>query len=61
MGFTFNEFPWTKYYDSDLREVLKYMKEFESTLNSYESVIEELQEALSEIDGYDARISALAS
>lgn len=59
MGFTFNEFPWTKYYDSDLREVLKYMKEFESTLDSYESVIAELQEALSEIDGYDARITAL--
>lgn len=61
MGFTFNEFPWTKYYDSDLREVLKYMKEFESTLDSYESVITELQEALDEIDGYDARITALES
>lgn len=61
MSFTFNEFPWTKYYDSDLREVLKYMREFESTLDSYESVITELQEALDEIDGYDARITALES
>lgn len=59
MGFTFNEFPWTKYYDSDLREVLKYMKEFEAKIDSYDEVIAELQDALEDIDGYDARITAL--
>ncbi len=59
MGFTFNEFPWTKNYDSDLREVLKYMREFESKLDSYDAVIAELKEALEDIDDYDSRITAL--
>lgn len=59
MGFTFNEFPWTKYYDSDLREVLKYMKTFEETLSSYDETIEELKEALEGIDDMESRISDL--
>ena len=59
MAFTFNEFPWTKYYDSDLREVLKYMKKFEKKVDGYDEVIAELQEALENIDDYDARITAL--
>lgn len=59
MGFTFSEFPWTKYYDSDLREVLEYMKEFEIELDSYDEVIAELQEALENLDDYGDRITAL--
>lgn len=59
MGFTFNEFPWTKYYDSDLREVLKYMKDFEKKLDSYDVVIAELKKALENIEEYDDRITAL--
>lgn len=59
MGFTFNEFPWSKYYDSDLREVLKYMREFEAKLSEYDAVIEELKEAIKDLDDYDTRITAL--
>lgn len=59
MGFTFNEFPWTKYYDSDLREILKYMREFENTLKSYADTASELQEAIKDLDDYDKRIDAL--
>ena len=59
MAFSFNEFPWTKYYDSDLRQVLKYMREFEAKLNEYSAVIAELQEALEGIDGMEQRITAL--
>lgn len=59
MGFTFNEFPWSKYYDSDLREVLKYMREFEKQLDSYKSVIAELEDAIKDLDDYDNRITAL--
>lgn len=54
MGFTFNEFPWSKYYDSDLREILRYMREFETKLNSYDETIAQLQAALESIgDLYD--------
>lgn len=59
MAFSFDEFPWTKYYDSDLRQVLKYLREFEKKLGSYDSVIAELKEALSGIAGMESRITAL--
>lgn len=59
MAFSFNEFPWTKYYDSDLRQVLKYMREFEAKLKEYDTVIAELQEALEGIGDMEQRITAL--
>ncbi len=59
MGFTFNEFPWSKYYDSDLREILDYMREFNKKLDVYDEVIAELRKALENIDGYGERITAL--
>lgn len=59
MGFTLNEFPWTKYYDSDLREVLEYMKKFEETLSNYATVIDELKDALEGIDEMESRITSL--
>ena len=59
MAFSFDEFPWTKYYDSDLRQVLKYLREFEKKLDSYDSVIAELKEALTGIPEMESRITAL--
>ena len=61
MGFTFNEFPWSKFYDSDLREVLKYMREFETKLDSYDETITELQEALNNISDLYTRVDDLES
>ena len=61
MSFTFYEFPHTKNYDSDLREVLAYMREFEKVLESYASTIEELQEAIKDIDGMQRDIEQLKS
>ena len=49
MAFTINEFPWSKYYDSDLREVLEYMREFEKELKRYAEAIEQLEAALPRI------------
>lgn len=59
MAFSFNEFPWTKYYDSDLRQILKYMRNFEAKLKSYDSIIAELKEALEGIGDMEQRITAL--
>lgn len=46
MGFTFEEFPNSDYYNSDLREILKYMREFETTITGYQEIIDELKNAL---------------
>lgn len=59
MGFTFEEFPNSDYYDSDLREILKYMKEFESKLAGYDEVIANLQRELDNIGGLYTRVDAL--
>lgn len=59
MGFTFEEFPNSDYYDSDLREILKYMKEFETKLSGYDAVIAELKRELSNIGGLYDRVTAL--
>ena len=59
MGFTFEEFPDADYYRSDLRQVLRYIREVVKKINTYDEVIEELKEALEGIQGMDARITAL--
>lgn len=59
MGFTFEEFPNSDYYNSDLREILAYMREFEKKLLGYDEVIEELKRELANIGGLYDRVSAL--
>ena len=59
MGFTFNEFPWSKYYDSDLREVLKYMKEVEAYMATFQETIDDLRQALADISGLYERVGQL--
>ena len=59
MAFTFEEFPNSDYYDSDLREILKYMKEFENKLKHYDDVIARLEEAIKDIAGMQSDILAL--
>lgn len=59
MPFTFHEFPHTRNYDSDLREVLAYMREFEQILASYDSTIAELQDAIKDIDEMKSDITKL--
>ena len=59
MGFTFEEFPDADYYRSDLRQVLRYIREVVKKINNYDEIIEELKEALEGIQGMDARITAL--
>lgn len=59
MGFAVDEFPYTSEYDSDLRAVLKYVREIKTKINGYDEIIAELEEALKGIQGMDARITAL--
>ena len=59
MAFTFEEFPNSDYYNSDLRQILKYMREFESKLDSYDTSIENLEEALESIQDLYTRVSTL--
>lgn len=59
MAYTFHEFPHTHNYDSDLREVIAYMREFEKILDSYVDVITELQNAIKDISDMKADIQAL--
>ena len=59
MAFTFEEFPNSDYYRSDLRKVLEYMREFEKKLNEYDVVISDLQAELARIGGLYTRVDAL--
>lgn len=59
MGYARDEFPNTSYYKSDLREILKNMREFESKLSAYDEVIEELKRELENIGGLYDRVAAL--
>lgn len=61
MGYTRDEFPNTSYYKSDLKEILKYMREFESKLSAYDKVIEEVRIAIEQMQGFDSRITNLES
>lgn len=57
--FSTHEFPHTRNYDSDLREVLYYMREFEEALNHFEEVIVGFEDAIKDIDSMKAAIKAL--
>ena len=59
MGFAVDEFPFASEYDSDLRAVLKYVREIKGKIDSYDEIIAELKAALENIQGMDARITAL--
>lgn len=60
MAFTFEEFPNSDYYDSDLREILKYMQEFEKTIAEYQNIINEIRQTLdSTIPEMQSAIQAL--
>lgn len=49
MGFTFEEFPDADYYRSDLRRILKYVREMNDYLKGIDEVIEELKEGIADI------------
>lgn len=59
MGFAVDEFPFTSEYDSDLRSVLKYIREIKAKIDMYDEVIAELKATLENIQGMDERITAL--
>lgn len=59
MAFGVEEFPFTSEYDSDLRAVLKYIREVKKILGTYDEVIAELKEELANIQGLYDRVTAL--
>ena len=59
MGFTFEEFPSADYYNSDLQQILKYVREMYETMKGYDEVIASLQEAIKDIDSMKDAILAL--
>ena len=61
MGFTFEEFPDADYYRSDLRKILKYVREVEAILGSYDEVIAELQAQLANIGDLYTRVDNIES
>lgn len=61
MGFTFEEFPDADYYRSDLRKILRYVREIEKYIASWEEIIAELREAVEKVNNFEGRIDALES
>lgn len=59
MGFSVDEFPFSSNYDSDLREVITTMRSVLEHVESYDSTIQELQTALSNISGLYDRVSTI--
>lgn len=59
MGFTFEEFPNSDYYDSDLREILMYVRKISAYLKSLDAIIEELREGLARLDQIEADVDKL--
>ena len=59
MGFTFEEFPDADYYRSDLRAVLKYVREITNYIKNYDEVIAELQEQLAGIQDLYTRVDSI--
>lgn len=61
MGFDFQEFPNADMYRSDLREILRYIREVENHVKSYDDVIAELQNELANIQGLYTRMDSVES
>ena len=59
MGFTFEEFPNADYYRSDLRKILKYVRELEGQMNTWDSVVAELRQSIAQLDSYTEDIIRL--
>lgn len=59
MGFAFEEFPNSDYYNSDLREILSYVRKIEAYISTFDEVVEELKEAIKDLDQYGEDIDAL--
>lgn len=59
MAFGIEEFPFTSEYDSDLRAVLKYIREINKYIKTWDEVVEELREAIAQMQGFDSRITNL--
>ena len=58
MGFTFEEFPNSDFYNSDLREILKYVRKLITAIDSLEHWKEEHEEEYNELKRYyDALVS----
>lgn len=59
MAFAVDEFPYSSEYDSDLRSVLKTIREVMATLKTYDEAIAELKQELANIQGLYDRVAAL--
>ena len=59
MAFTFQEFPGADYYDSDLREILLYIRKINEYLKSLDGIIEELREGLARLYQIEADVAML--
>ncbi len=59
MGFSFQEFPNSDYYDSDLREILSYIRKVNAYIQTWDETVAELKEAIANLDQYDKDIEAL--
>lgn len=59
MGFAFEEFPNSDYYNSDLREILSYVRKIEAYISTFDEVVEGLKEAIKDLDQYGEDIDAL--
>ena len=61
MGFSFEEFPNSDYYDSDLREILKYVRDVLAYVKTWDETVEELKADIAELDQMGEDITALKS
>lgn len=61
MPYTFHEFPHTRNYDSDLREMIGIVRDIEEYLGTIDDTITQLQEAIKDIDSMKNAIAALES
>ena len=59
MGFSWEEFPNADYYNSDLRQILDFVRKMYEHIESYDEVIASLQEAVKDIDSMKDAILAL--
>lgn len=59
MGFSFEEFPNSDYYNSDLREILSYIRKVNAYIQTWDETVEELKEAIKNLDDYGEEIEAL--
>ena len=59
MGFTFEEFPNSDFYDSDLREIVTYLQTIRKKMDKYDKVIAELLEGLGRLDAIEKDVATL--